>query len=35
MIFDTFTISGLVMSAVMTIVVFYLSIHNQPYDERD
>lgn len=35
MIFDAFTISGFVMSVVMTIVVFYLVIHNQPYGDRD
>ena len=35
MIIDAFTISGAVLSLVMTIVVFYLAIHNQSYfDDR-
>ena len=35
MIFDAFTISGIVLSLVMTVIVFYLTIHNQPYGDQD
>jgi hypothetical protein len=35
MIFDAFTISGIVLSLVMTVVVFYLAIHNQPCGDQD
>ena len=35
MIIDAFTISGFVMSLVMSVVVFYLIIHNQPHSDHD
>ena len=35
MIIDAFTISGFVMSLVMSVVVFYLVIHNQPHKDHD
>ncbi len=33
MIIDAFTIGGAIMSLVMTIVVFYLALHNQSYSD--
>ena len=35
MIIDAFTISGFVMSLALSVVVFYLAIHNQPYCDHD
>jgi hypothetical protein len=35
MIIDAFTISGFVMSLVMSVVVFYLVIHNESYSDHD
>ena len=35
MIIDAFTISGFVMSLALSVVVFYLAIHNQPYSDHD
>ena len=37
MIIDAFTISGFVMALALalSVVVFYLAIHNQPYCDHD
>jgi len=35
MIFDAFTISGVLLSVLMTIVVFYLQFHTELHGHRD